>query len=119
MKLWFGVICSVAALRAGDTSPTRIQEAATKAVAMIQKSQENWYTKASCFSCHQQVFPALAFRYAREHGIAVDESAAHADAVAAFGFYSNFERAVEYTHFIDPRWTTVTACGPRTRRECI
>jgi ankyrin repeat protein len=48
------------------------------------------------------VFPAFAFQYAREHGIPVDESAAHADAVAAFGFYSNFERAVEYTHIIDP-----------------
>ena len=73
-----------------------------KAVAIIQKSQINWYTKESCFSCHQQVFPALAFRYAREHGIPVDEQAAHADAAAAFGFYSNFERAVEYTHIIDP-----------------
>jgi hypothetical protein len=48
-----------------------------------------------------RVFPAFAFRSAREHGIAVDEQAAHADAAAAFGFYSNFERAVEYTHIID------------------
>ena len=53
-------------------------------------------------SCHQQVFPALAFRVAREHGIAVDESAAHADAAAAFGYFSNFQRAVEYTNIIDP-----------------
>jgi ankyrin repeat protein len=80
----------------------RVQEAATKAVAIIQKSQKNWYMKESCFSCHQQLFPAIAFRYAREHGIPVDEQAAHADAAAAFGFYSNFERAVEYTHIIDP-----------------
>jgi ankyrin repeat protein len=79
-----------------------VQEAATKAVAIIQKSQKNWYMKESCFSCHQQLFPAIAFRYAREHGIPVDEQAAHADAAAAFGFYSNFERAVEYTHIIDP-----------------
>jgi hypothetical protein len=102
MKLWIGILCSVSAMWAGDTSTARIQESATKAVALIQKSQKNWYTKQSCFSCHQQVFPALAFRFAREHGIAVDEPAAHADAAAAFGFYSNFERAVEYTHVIDP-----------------
>jgi hypothetical protein len=44
--------------------------------------------------------PALAFRSAREHGIPVDEQAAHA--AAGFGFYSNLERAVEYTHIIDP-----------------
>jgi ankyrin repeat protein len=102
MKLWVGIVCSVSALWAGDNSATRIQEAATKAVAIIQKSQKNWYTKQSCFSCHQQVFPALAFRSAREHGIPIDEPAAHADAAAAFGYFSNLARAVEYTHIIDP-----------------
>jgi ankyrin repeat protein len=101
VKLWIGIVCSVSAAWAGDTS-ARIQEAATKAVAIIQKSQKGWYTKERCFSCHQQVLPALAFRFAREHGIAVDEMAAHADAAAAFGYFSNFERAVEYTHIIDP-----------------
>ena len=85
MKLWIGVMCSVSAALAADTSSARLQEAATKAVVMIQKSQKNWYTKASCYSCHQQVLPAIAFKYAREHGIAVDETAAHADAAAAFG----------------------------------
>src|ERR1700685_1488709 len=102
MKFWFGVLCSVSAMWAADVSTPRIQEAATKAVAIIQKSQKNWYTKQTCFSCHQQVLPALAFRSAREHGIPVDEAAAHADAAAAFGYFSNFARAVEFTHLIDP-----------------
>jgi ankyrin repeat protein len=102
MKLWLGVLCSVSTMWAADVSTARIQAAATKAVAIIQKSQQNWYSKHTCFSCHQQVFPALAFRLAREHGIPVDEPAAHADAAAAFGYFSNFARAVEYTHLIDP-----------------
>lgn len=102
MKLVIVMACSVAALWAEDRSPAHIREAAAKAVAVIQKSQKNWYSKQSCTSCHQQVLPALAFRAAREHGIPVDEAAAHTDAAAAFGFYSNFERAVEYTHIIDP-----------------
>jgi ankyrin repeat protein len=102
MKLWIGMLFSVSAVLAADDPSARIQEAAAKTVAVIQKSQINWYTKASCFSCHQQVFPALAFRAAREHGIPFDESGAHAQAAAAFGFYSDFERAVEYTHIIDP-----------------
>ena len=102
MKLWIGIMCSISVGFAADTSTARIQAAATKAVAIIQKSQKSWYSKQSCFSCHQQVFPALAFRSAREHGVPVDEQAAHADAAAAFGFYSNFERAVTYTHVIDP-----------------
>jgi len=102
MKLLIGIMCSASVVLAGGPSTARIQEAATKAVAMIQKSQKNWYVKQSCFSCHQQVLPALAFRSARDHGIPVDEAAAHADSVAGFGFYSNLEQAVEYSHIIDP-----------------
>jgi ankyrin repeat protein len=102
MKLWTGILCSITVVSAADPSSARIQEATTKAVAVIQKSQKTWYSKQNCFSCHQQVLPALAFRAAREHGIPVDEPAAHADAAAAFGYLSNLDRAVEYTHIIDP-----------------
>ncbi|HTB16589.1 MAG TPA: ankyrin repeat domain-containing protein [Bryobacteraceae bacterium] len=102
MKVCVGIVCLVSAGWAADNSTARIQEAASKAVAIIQKSQQNWYAKQSCFSCHQQVLPALAFRTAREHGIAVDEHAAHADAAAAFGYFSKFPRAVEYSNIIDP-----------------
>jgi hypothetical protein len=87
MKLLLGILCSVTALQAEDARTARIRDAATKAVALIQKSQRNWHAKQSCFSCHQQVLPALAFREAREHGIPVDELAAHADAARAFAFY--------------------------------
>jgi ankyrin repeat protein len=102
MKLWIGIVCAASAGWAGDASTARIQEAAKKAVSIIQKSQANWYKNQNCASCHQQVFPALAFRSAREHGIPVDEQAAHADASATFGFYTNLARAVEFTHVIDP-----------------
>lgn len=102
MKLWWAVICSIPAVWAGDAPAVRIQNAAAKGVAMIQRSQQNWYHKQSCISCHQQVFPAMAFRAAREHSIPVDEQAAHADAVGALGYFSDFARAVEYTHVIDP-----------------
>jgi cbb3-type cytochrome oxidase cytochrome c subunit len=84
------VVCSIATARAGDVTPAAIREAATKAVVVLQNSQKTWYTKESCVSCHQQVFPAMAFRAAREHGIPVDEPAALKDAQAAFRFYSDF-----------------------------
>ena len=102
MKFWLGVAMSVSTVFASDASPARIQDAASRAIALLQNSQKIWYTKQSCFSCHQQVLPALAFKAARDHGIPVDEQAAHAEAAKAFGFYSNLERAVEYTHIIDP-----------------
>ena len=102
MKFLLLILFSICALRAEDASPARIRDAAARAVALIQKSQKNWHSRQSCFSCHQQVLPALAFRAARGHGIPVDEPAAHADAVNAFRFYANLDRAVQYTHIIDP-----------------
>ncbi len=102
VKLWFALLCSVSALCAGDASVGQIQNAAAKGVTIIQSSQRNWYHKQSCISCHQQVFPEMALRAAREHGIPVDEQAARADAASALGYFSNFPRAVEYTHVIDP-----------------
>jgi ankyrin repeat protein len=103
VKLYLGILCSLSALWAGDdAAQARIRTAAAKAVAVIQNSQKTWSSKQSCYSCHQQVLPALAFREARQHGIPLDEKAAHADAAAAFGFYANLDRAVQYTHIIDP-----------------
>src|ERR1700683_740270 len=98
MKLYLGILCSISAVWAGDASSARIRDAAAKAVAMIQKSQEGWSSKQSCVSCHQQVLPALAFRAAREHGIPVDERAAQAGGAGAFGFYTNLDRAVQFTY---------------------
>ena len=102
MKLLLGVLCSISTVWGADAYTAAIRDAATKAVALIQKSQQNWYSKQSCFSCHQQLMPALAFRAARQHGIAVEEAAAHADAASAFGYFANLDRAVQYTHIIDP-----------------
>ena len=102
MKLLLGVLCSISTVLGADASAVAIREAATKAVTLIQKSQQNWYSKQSCFSCHQQLMPAMAFRAARQHGIPVDEAAAHADAASAFGYFANLDRAVQYTHIIDP-----------------
>ena len=73
MKLLLGVLCSISMVWGADASTAAIRDAATKAVALIQKSQQNWYSKQSCFSCHQQLMPALAFRAAREHGDRHDE----------------------------------------------
>ncbi len=107
MKVWLGIVCSITAVSAADTSSARIEAAAAKTVTLIQKSQKTWYTKQNCLSCHQQVLLGrLAFRAAREHGM-VDESAAHAD-VAAFDIESRPARwNIRPTSL--PRWTTHTA----------
>jgi len=102
MKVWLALMGSCAAVWAGEPPAGRLQQAAAKAVVIIQQSQKNWYHKQGCISCHQQIFPAIALRVAREHGIAMDEQAAHANLAAAFGYFSDFARAVEYKYIIDP-----------------
>jgi ankyrin repeat protein len=123
MKFLLVVMCAASTLCAGDAAPARIQGAASRAIAVIQKSQQNWYLKQSCFSCHQQVLPALAFQTAREHGITIDEKAAHADAVQAFGFFANLDRAVEYSHVIDPAlsdgYGMLAACAAGLRPSLV
>jgi ankyrin repeat protein len=86
-----------------DPADVAVREAATRAVAAIQKAQSPWFTanKQVCASCHHQYQPAIAFRTAREHGIPVDEDIARADASKAFTF-ADVDRAVQYAYVIEP-----------------
>ena len=88
---------------AQSAEDARIREAATRGLAAIQKAQSNWFTsyKQVCASCHHQYQPALAYRAARERGIAVDETIARADAVKAFTF-ADVDRAIQYSYVIEP-----------------
>lgn len=88
--------CSLAA------TPDAIRSAGIKAVDLVQGSQKTWFSKQSCSSCHNQILPALAFRVARQHGLPLNETVARADAAKAFAAYSNLDRAIQYTHVIDP-----------------
>src|SRR5688572_2599030 len=103
-QLLFALVLLAPVAAAGqEADPARVRDAATRAVAAIQKAQTSWYSanKQVCASCHHQYQPALAFKAAREHGIAVDEAVAKADAVRAFTF-ADIDRAVQYTHVIEP-----------------
>lgn len=105
MRIWGGLLCSIlcwsAAAWAGNASPDRIREAATRAITLFQASQKRWYSTQTCDSCHHQFQAALAFQSAREHGIPVDEKIAHADAVKAFN-YTDLDSAVQYNWVIEP-----------------
>ena len=92
----------VSAAWGADAAPDRIRDAAAKALALIQSTQKDWYTKQSCNSCHQQLLPAIAVRAAREHGIPLNQDAARAHAARAFAFLSGLDKAVQYTEIIDP-----------------
>ena len=102
MRFLSGVLCVATILSAAEATSDQIREAATRAIALLQSSQKDWYAKQSCESCHHQILPAIAFRVAREHGIAVNETIARDNAIHAYSPFANLDRAVQYTHIIDP-----------------
>jgi ankyrin repeat protein len=79
----------------------QIADAATRAVAAIQRSQATWYDKQVCSSCHQQFQPAIAFAVARKHGIPIDEAIAVTNAARAFDF-SDLDAAVQFANVVEP-----------------
>ncbi len=91
-----GIFCVLSTAWGADPA----HDAAAKAIALIQASQKNW--TQDCDSCHQQLLPQIAFRAAREHGIPVNEPLAHAGAARTFAMFADLDRAVQYTHIIDP-----------------
>ena len=86
---------AIAVAQPPDSS--RIREAATRGFAAIQAAQKASYSSQSCSTtCHLQAYGALAFRAAVEHGIALDEKIARADAERGFRrFATNLSAAVE------------------------
>lgn len=87
---------------AGDVPAPQIKAAASRAIARLQASQKDWYSETSCDSCHHQFLPAMAFRDARQHGIAVDEKIAREDAAQAYAHLADLDRAIENAHTVDP-----------------
>ena len=96
------LLLSATSLTAANLSPDRVRDAAAKAVALLQNGQKDWYSKQTCYSCHNQILPAMAFRVAREHGIPINEAIAHTDLARGFAPYASLDRAVQYDHIIDP-----------------
>src|SRR5580692_6197719 len=84
----------VSVLPAPAATPSQIREAATRALALIQSSQQQWDDGWACASCHHQYLPAIAFQSAREHGLPVNEKIARADAEMAFRGLSSLDAAL-------------------------
>lgn len=102
MRKWLAFGLLALAAPAFAASQQQIREAATRAVALMQSSQKEWDDAWACASCHHQYLPAITYRAAREHGIPVDETAAHADAEMAFRGLGNLDGAVQANHAIEP-----------------
>lgn len=74
-----------ALLKAGAQEPPRAKEAVEKALALLQKSGDQFARVSGCTSCHHQSLPQMVAGMARQRGYAVNEkiSKQQADAVIA------------------------------------
>jgi N-acyl-D-amino-acid deacylase len=79
-----------------------IRAAASRAITLIQASQNEWDDGWACASCHHQYLPAIAFAAARQVAIPVNEKVAQADADMAFKELGNVDAAIQGSRSIEP-----------------
>jgi ankyrin repeat protein len=92
-------------LHAQSPSNVEIQDAATRAIAIVQHGSSGFAKAMPCFSCHDHALPLLALNTARERGIPVDETAAGQLVASGFHFspdFTSIDRAVQASMIIDP-----------------
>src|SRR5580765_1518849 len=105
MKQAFALLLTLPGLYAAAVPADQIRAAANRAMPVVQAATEGFYKTQECFSCHNHGLPMMAFRMARQHGIAVDE--ASAQKIAAKGLLkmpdlTSLDRAVEDNTIVDP-----------------
>ncbi len=90
------------ASQANPISDTESRTAATKAIALVQKSTTTWESKRSCASCHHQHLPLMLLRTARQRGVELDTAAARQTASRLAAPAANLDFAVQAVMQIDP-----------------
>src|SRR5579863_579806 len=104
------------AAQEGSLAPEQIRSAATRALGITGQGAAGFCKFMVCSSCHDHVFPLMAWQTAREHGIKVDE--ALASQIAAKGLlstpnFSSIDVAVQGSGIIDPApadgWSLIAA----------
>lgn len=77
-------------------------QAATKAVALIEKTMDAIVPNVPCASCHHHMLPVWAFAHLRHHGVPIHEAKWSAAVRNTYGFLTDVDRAITGTRFVDP-----------------
>ena len=121
MKTTAILACLVAFASTGRTlaqppepiKPLLLQEAASKPLGLIQKSQAEWDRAApDCVSCHHQILPEFVQSEARGRGIEYDATLARATASKTFAHFRDLDLFVQgYQHIdvMDEAWRLFAA----------
>ncbi len=89
-----------------------LQEAAAKALKLMQESQASWAKKETCNSCHHQLLPQISIKLAREHGVPLDERIARDTTDSTFAYLKDLDATVQGYDYIDEvfdAWELVAA----------
>jgi hypothetical protein len=80
----------------------QIRGAATKAVALMEKSIAALTPNVPCASCHHNMIPMWTLSIARDHGVPVNADLFKSVAVRSYSFLNDVDRAIQGTQFVDP-----------------
>ncbi len=108
----FALTLLVLCLSAQAEETARIREAATRSLALLERTSTGFYKVQDCFSCHSLGLPSRAYATARSRGIPLDEAAIHATLVKALTHgpdFSSIDREVQQTMIIDPATSEAAA----------
>ena len=83
-------------------SPQTVRDAASRAIALLDRSVVVWHQQRTCFSCHHQALPIAVTTLARTKGVAFDEALARKNISAGLGGLKSLDRAVQGYQQIDP-----------------
>lgn len=83
-----GETAIVASLTKAGARDKRTQEAAERALRLMQKSADQFTKASGCTSCHHQSVPQMANGLARQRGLAVDEKIAKQQAAAVIAIFA-------------------------------
>jgi ankyrin repeat protein/mono/diheme cytochrome c family protein len=93
-----------------------IRQSASRAIEALQRSSEAFLhsgvvKQQSCVSCHQQTLPAVAFAWARERGLRVDDISIARQVQDQVRFWKQGDRIPECYELIRPQPDTAVLLG--------
>jgi ankyrin repeat protein len=99
-----------------DALDPLIRQSATRAIALLQRTsdvflQSGLVKQQACVSCHQQTLPAVAFAWARERGLRVDETSIALQVQDQVRYWKRGDRILKAYELIRPQPDTPILLG--------
>jgi len=93
--------CATARAAGPPVAEAALRDAATRGMALVDRSLAVWQQQRTCFSCHHQALPIAATMLARSRGIAFDEALARKNISAGLLPLKSLDRNIQGYQQID------------------